>query len=134
MSTTEEKNAQLRSSQTLIMIAFISAPVSIMIGGVLLSSVALICSIIAYRKIRNVIGPEDTKGTVGYSLASQSRIALILSIVTLVLNAIAFIYLFGVLMEVMQDGDYSKLTELMTRSGGLYGGEGSSGAAPSVWD
>lgn len=129
----EQKHAQLRSGQTLTTIAFIAGPVSLVIGGVLLSCVALVCSCIAYSKIKRVLEPADGPGSTALSLLTQSRVAIVVSIVTLVLNGIAFIYLFGILMEMVQSGDYTQLMDMLS---GYSASAPSSGDAidRSVWD
>lgn len=105
---TAYKNAQLKSAQTLTTIAIISGPVSLIIGGVFLSLVALVCALIAFSKIRNVIEPSDGPGTYPRMLKNQIIFALSISIVALVLNIVSLIMVFPILIEYMRTGDLTQ--------------------------
>lgn len=43
---------ELKKAQTMVMVASVAGPVSLFIGGVLLSGVGLVCAIIALRKLK----------------------------------------------------------------------------------
>lgn len=122
------KLQKLKTSQTLITVAFISAPVSLLIGGLALSIAALVCAIVAFVRIRKVLEPSDVPGSIARSLYVQSMVALVASCVAVALNAVAFAYMFGALSQAMQTGDYSKLFN-------SFGGASasSSSSSGSVW-
>ena len=46
---------ELKKAQTMVMVASVAGPVSLFIGGVLLSGVGLVCAIIALRKLNKLI-------------------------------------------------------------------------------
>ena len=46
---------ELKKAQTMVMVASVAGPVSLFIGGVLLSGVGLACAIIALRKLNKLI-------------------------------------------------------------------------------
>ena len=60
-SSESERLTLLKSAQTLVTISIIGGPVSLIIGGVLLSTIALICGILAFTKIKRAATPHDTK-------------------------------------------------------------------------
>lgn len=120
---------QLKSCQTLTMIALIGAPSSLLIGGVALSTAALVCAIVAFVRMRRIASPDDAPGSLKRTLYTQALIALVISIVAMVMNAIAFAYMFGAIMDAMQTGDVSKIFDA---AGDVTPQEASSSA--SVWD
>lgn len=50
---------ELKKAQTMVMVASVAGPVSLFIGGVLLSGVGLACAIIALRKLNKLIEQCD---------------------------------------------------------------------------
>lgn len=105
----QQRMQQLRSCQTLTTIALIGAPVSLLVGGVALSTAALVCAIVAFVRMRRLVDPDDVPGSVGRTLYVQSVVALVASCVALGFNAVAFVFMFGALLEAMQSGDASAL-------------------------
>lgn len=105
------KNAQLRSAQTLVTIGIMAGPISLLVGGVLLSTISVICSALAFLKVRRVMGPEDTVGTIAYALRRQTVIAIAISCLALALNAVSLAMVMPTLVSVMQTGDISQLLE-----------------------
>lgn len=99
----------IKSCQTLTTIALIGAPVSLLLGGVALSTVSLVCAIVAFVKMRKMGTLDDEPGSIERTLRNQAIIALVISIVAMTMNAIAFAYMFGAIMDAMQSGDVSKL-------------------------
>ena len=72
----QQRMQQLRSCQTLTTIALIGAPVSLLVGGVALSTAALVCAIVAFVRMRRLVDPDDVPGSVGRTLYVQSVVAL----------------------------------------------------------
>ena len=105
----QQRMQQLRNCQTLTTIALIGAPVSLLVGGVALSTAALVCAIVAFVRMRRLVDPDDVPGSVGRTLYVQSVVALVASCVALGFNAVAFVFMFGALLEAMQSGDASAL-------------------------
>ena len=97
---------ELKSARTLSTVATIAGPVSFIIGGVALSSVALVCAILAFTKTRRVL----RKGS-----GPNSSLAL-------VLNLIGLMAMIPILMDAMQTGDYSAI--LGESAASLQGGTG----------
>ncbi len=52
-------DADLKSARTLSTVAAIAGPVSFIIGGVMLSTVGLVCAIVGFVKIKHVIDDVD---------------------------------------------------------------------------
>lgn len=119
----------LSSAQTLITIALISSPVSLIIGGVLLSSVALICALVAQTKVRTALTMMDEPTFMATRLRSQTRIAMLVSLCATVANVVYVVLMFPVLMEFMQSGN---MQQLMDSIGAAQQGSSSS-ASTSVW-
>lgn len=119
----------IKGCQVLTVIGLIGAPVSLLFGGVALSTVALVCSIIAYVRMRKIATPDDEPDSLERTLTTQSLVALILSIVAMILNIIAFVYMIGAIMEFLQTGDASSLANAL----GTMTQEGDA-PTKSIWD
>lgn len=135
-------NSQMRSVQTLLTVAIIAAPISLLIGGLLLSIAALICAIVALVKIRKVL---EIKGPTGIakSLYNQTLVALVVSAAACVFNGIAFAMAVGAMMEAIQSGNIDQFLSSMygmsdgsSSSGSTFDGNGSGSGSNkgSVWD
>ncbi len=123
------KLQRLKTCQTLITVALIGAPVSLLIGGVALSIASLVCAIIAFARMRKTIEPSDGPGSLARTLYVQSVVALVASCVATCLNAVAFVFMFGAVSQALQTGDFSNLFN-------TFGGPSGSAASSSgsVWD
>lgn len=123
------KLQRLKTCQTLITVALVGAPVSLLMGGVALSVSALVCAIIAFVKMRKTMEPSDGQGSLARTLYIQSIVALVASCVATCLNAVAFVFMFGAVSQALQTGDFSNLFD-------TFGGSSasSSSSSGSVWD
>lgn len=130
-----EANAQLRSAQTLITVAVIAGPVSLILGGVLLSVAALVCALVARSKVNRA---RIVKGDVGIvkSLGTQTIVALVVSIVATVLNFVSFAFMFMFIMDAINSGNLDQILDSVYGAGGMgsSAGTASDGSAGSVWD
>lgn len=105
--------SQIKSVQTLSSVAIIASPVSLVFGGVLLSLVALICATIGRSKLNALKGASGVEEPVAKMLTRQNTVGLVVSAAALIINAVAFAFAFNVLMQAVQSGDYSQLTQLL---------------------
>lgn len=111
---------ELNSARTLATVATIAGPVSFIIGGVALSTVALVCAILALVKARRVAAkPRSEHGSYANVVRQTAIMGLFISAVALVLNIIGLVTMLPILMEAMQTGDYSAI--LGDAAGSLQG-------------
>lgn len=104
----------LKTSQTLVMISSVAGPVSLFIGGVLLSAVGLVCGIVAFRKLVALAARQTNVAAVASRLKRSAIVGMAVCSVAFVLNAIAFYLMLPVVMDMVASGDY---TGLMTDAG-----------------
>lgn len=95
--------ARLKSAQSLITAAVICGPISLIIGGVLLSGIGIICASIAYWKLRGLDGVKD-RTTIEYRLRRQSIFMIAICVLAFILNAISLVQVMPVVMESIQGG------------------------------
>lgn len=110
--TAMRPGSEFESTRKLANASKIMAVVSLLIGGVLLSSAALITSVVAYRKAVRLSEPVQTASFEGQAttmLTRTARASIVVSVLALVLNAVALIYLAPMLMQVMEAGDYASI-------------------------
>ena len=86
--------------------AQICAIVSLFIGGILLSCVAIVLAVIGYRKYIQ-IQPNGDSQQFKMALMRSGKIAIGMCAIALVLNVISFVALYPLVMEMMQTGDLS---------------------------
>ncbi|MEC4175907.1 hypothetical protein VJ918_04725 [Adlercreutzia sp. R21] len=100
----------LNSARTLSTVATIAGPVSFIIGGVALSSVALVCAILALVKVRRVLSrPEGPHRNFATVVRQTAIMGVVISSIALALNIIGLVTMIPILMEAMQTGDYSAI-------------------------
>lgn len=102
---------QLKSAQTLVTVATIAGPVSLLIGGVVLSTVGLVCAILAVVKARRALTEGLEPGLKVYASRIQRSgiLSVIICALALVLNAIALATVLPAMMQALQTGDLSSL-------------------------
>ncbi|WP_124061294.1 hypothetical protein [Gordonibacter sp. Marseille-P4307] len=104
---TDEERAQVKSGRTLLAIANIAGPISLFIGGILLSGVGMVCGIISFVKFKRVGDSHPEKPLVGKLLKRQAAVGIGISGIALVINLVAAIVLFPVIMDAVESGDLS---------------------------
>lgn len=130
-----EGMVSLRSIQTLVTVSIIAGPVSMIVGGVLLSAVALGCAVAALAKVRRVKAPEGSDGALVQAVRRQAMVGVGIGVVALTLNAVSVALILPAFIEAAQTGDLSSLLGGAGVDGGA--GNASSGSSASgsssVW-
>lgn len=116
--------ARLKAAQSLITAAMICGPISLIIGGVLLSTIAVTCAAIAYGKLRGLEGLSDP-GSLEFRLRRQSMFMIAICVMTLVLNAISLAQVMPLVMDAIQSGNYTSILGASS--------VGTSSSASSAW-
>lgn len=114
---------ELKKSQTMVMVASIAGPVSLFIGGVLLSGVGLVCAIVAFRKLKKLIAKHTDVSVLAQRLKRSAIVGMAVCGVAFALNAISFYLMMPVVIEMMESGDYT----------GAMTDVGSGAAGTSTW-
>ena len=114
---------ELKKSQTMVMVASIAGPVSLFIGGVLLSGVGLVCAIVAFRKLKKLIAKHTDVSVLAQRLKRSAIVGMAVCGVAFALNAISFYLMLPVVLEMMESGDYT----------GAMTDVGSGAAGTSTW-
>lgn len=111
-------NAQFNTARKYVTAAQVCAIVSLFIGGMILSAVAVVLAYVGFRKYSELqqAGHIDERS---FALVKRSCvIAGVMAAAALVLNVISFIAVYPLVMEYVQTGDMSV----------LFGGSGAGGA------
>lgn len=133
--------SELRTIQTLITVALIAGPVSMVIGGVVLSLIAVACAGVALAKARRATaeGSEESAGLL-QAMRRQAMVGLGLGVVALAFNAVSLALIMPAVMEAAQTGDLSGLlgtgADGVTGAGSSGSSSGNGGETPgsgSVW-
>ena len=103
----------LLKAQTRFFISVITAPISIMYGGVLLSTIALLCARKSKKILLGLIESADyPHKQLAQSLFKPVKIAFVFSIVVLCLNALVFIGLTIFLISAIATGNMQALESM----------------------
>ena len=127
----QEVAAELKSAQTLTTVAMICGPVSLLIGGVILSTVAIICAVLAYWKTKKLQPKNGTQEELIRKVNRTAVITTVIGIAALVVNAIYVAMMMPILLETLNTGDISALQNGVSTLGESTQGGNSSGS--SVW-
>ena len=125
-----EKMSRLKNARTLMMITAIAAPVSMIIGGVPLSTVALVCGIVALVKIRGLIRDYQVEDAWAHRMTISCIIVVCVAALALILNAINLIMIWPYLMDIVQS---DSLESLLGSSGDIVNAGSSAPQGGSVW-
>ena len=98
---------ELKKAQTMVMVASVAGPVSLFIGGVLLSGVGLVCAIIALRKLNKLIEKRTDVSALAQRLKRSAIVGMAVCGVAFALIAISFYLMMPVVLEMMESGDYA---------------------------
>lgn len=125
MPTPSELDAQiLRKAQTNVLVASICAPVSLIIGGVLLGSVGLVFAILGFRKLTALAEKENDMAAVAKRIKRSASIAMVFCVVAIILNGISAWMMYPEIVATLQSGEY----------GTIFSGLGSGSAgSTSTW-
>ena len=113
--------AVFESARRLVTASQICAIVSFFIGGVLLSSVAVVCAITAFRKLNSIALGKPSEPAMQAALRKAGYLAIVLAAIALVINIVALIVLYPIAMDALQSGSLSSLFGGLSASGGSTG-------------
>lgn len=116
---------ELRAAQNLVMVGSIAGPVSLFIGGVVLSTAGVVCALLGLRKLNALAKRKTEVSLFAFRLRRSAVVALAICGVALVLNAISFIVMFPLVMEAVESGDYGDLIPNVGGTGSTSSGTNS---------
>lgn len=117
---------QLKSIQNLVTIATITGPASLLFGGILLGTVAIICGALAIHKLKKLpIANQNHAELVG-KVKRSALIAIAISFAAILINGIFVMYMMPEVMAALEAGDLSAI-----QGGNLASETGSNPS--SVW-
>lgn len=120
---------QIKKAQRFITIATIAAPVSLFIGGTLLSGIALILGIIGYSKLKKLPLTAARQGEIVNAAMRSARMAMVMCGIALALNVVSMMYMFPAYLELFETGEL----EALMGGGAGAGGTAAGGGTSSVW-
>ena len=116
--TKNEANLQceneLKSARSFLKVANIIGPVSLIIGGILASSIGLVFAFIALYKIKRTAASanlNDQQRQETELMFKSAKVSLVICGIAFILNLITFIMSITLLMQFLQNGDLSQLLQ-----------------------
>ena len=104
----------LRSAQSQTSVAFVAGPLSLFIGGVLLGGIGLICAWLAYRKLRKLAVKTNAIASKAQQMMKSARMALIICLISVAVNAVSLIFMYPIVMQMLDSGDYAQVAGNMS--------------------
>lgn len=99
----------LRSAQSKITFAYIAGPLSLLVGGMLLGTIGFVCSALALKQLSQLQHKEPSIAHEAKKLLKSARTALIICAVAFVLNAISMYFMYPILLDMLQSGQYGEV-------------------------
>ena len=116
-----DANAErFNSARTLITVAQILAIVSLFLGGILLSTIAVVVAIVGYRRLSSVLDCIADQ-RIKTSLKRAGIVAVAMSCIVLAINIATLVIMMPFITQIAQTGDYSSLFGGGPSSGGTGG-------------
>lgn len=126
------EQSELNTARTLATVATIGGPVSFIIGGVALSSVAVVCAAIAFSKVNKVLRNTSSPMYNYAKVLKQTAVmGLFIGGVALILNVVGMVTMMPKIMEAMQSGDFSSI--IGTGTSGTQANPAPSSGGESAW-
>lgn len=110
------------SARRLITVSQVTAIVSFIFGGVLLSALSIVCACLAYRKLGEIAAGKPANPEMQVAFKRVGIMAIGLAAFAFIANIVALVLLYPMAMEAMQSGD---LGSLLSGDTGTRGGKGS---------
>lgn len=105
----EQEARNLKTAQNLIMAASLAGPISLFIGGFWLSSAGLVCGIIGFRKLKVLEQNQGATSAVAARFKKSSIISIVICGIITVLNVVAAVIMYPLVLQALETGDYSHL-------------------------
>ena len=112
-----ETQGAVRSLRRLTRIAYIVGPISLLLGGVLLSSAGVFCAFAAYLKLKALAAKQALDATMQAALRTSVVRALVLCGIALVLNAVSLYMLYPMMSDYLDSADVSNVSASTVFSG-----------------
>jgi len=105
----EEDRRKFISSRRFTMAANIMGPVSLFIGGTLLSSVGVVCAILGWKKMKDLSVTGSSMALTAITALKASKVSVGVCIVALLLNVIAMALIMPEMLALLESGDYASI-------------------------
>lgn len=121
--------AEVKKVQNLALAASICGPVSVFIGGMLLSGIGVVCGFLGMRRADRIEKADKDVQEAAARARRSCVVALIVCAVAFSLNAAYSFYMYPIIMDAVQTGDLSALMGNAASSGSIASG----GSGSSTW-
>lgn len=123
------ESRELRSARSLMTASNIMGPVSIFIGGVVLSLAGVICAVISMSKFKRLASSADAAvSAVAKRLSKAAAVSVSICAVALVVNAISAAIMFPILMDAVESGQMDQIL-----GSGQYAAQPDANQPSEVW-
>lgn len=102
----------LKSAQNLVMVASFAGPISVFLGGILLSGAGLVCGFLGLRTLNELVKKHADHTRLGVAVTKIRRaciVALAICGIALILNVISFAIMYPIVLEALESGNYENL-------------------------
>lgn len=125
---TDQEAFTFSSARKFITASQVAAVVSLIVGGVLLSSIAVVLAIIGFRKLNDIAQGHTDQIEVHFALRRSGILAIGISAAALIINVVSLIFFYPMVMESLGAGGFGGLFP----SGTSAAPSPTTGSAPGV--
>ena len=117
----KENPPEFERLRKLVSISQICAIISLFIGGVVLSTASLVVGFMAYRALSSAMRNNTLEPNYLRPLRRSCIVALVMGTVALAFNVISLVYVYPLVMQALDTGDFSSLMGGGAQSGSSLG-------------
>lgn len=130
---TDPDYLRLKTVRTQITVANICGPVSLLIGGIALSTVGIVSAILAWRGAKRVVESNSPSAPMANNFRKSALVSIVICCAALVINAFYAAMVMPSLIDAVNTGDYSGLFgDAPSSDAGTSGSSGSADGG-SAW-
>ena len=112
-----EEALEFQSARRFVTVSQVIALVSLFIGGIFASGVAVACACYAYGKLNRIGQAHPDQPDLLQAFQRTGRMAVGVAVVALAINAVTLVLLYPYVMDMMQSGDFGSLMGTSQSSG-----------------
>ena len=120
-------SGEYQSARRMTTAALVMALVSLVIGGVVLSTAALVVAVLGYRKVAGALALANGEQALWLQVRKSAVIAIVVSLISLTANAVALAIIYPAFIQAMESGNYASVF------GDVSPGQAAGSSTSSIW-
>ena len=124
--------AKLKTVRTQITASNVCGPVSLIVGGVALSTVGIVCAVLAWKNAKRIAETNSPSAPMANNFRKSALVSIVICCIAFVLNAVSAAIMMPAMLDAVSTGDYSQILGVPS-TGAEGGASGGTGEGSSAW-